>query len=81
LQQHIFNEKKDLHVSTSVGQRYLVWRGRTARQFWFQLVKTKPELGLVFGTRFGTGASFSVLSKNQNPDLGFLKGKKIGKKD
>jgi hypothetical protein len=44
-------------------------------------VKTKPELGLVFGTRFGTGASFSVLSKDQNPDLGFLKGKKIGKKD
>ncbi len=54
--------------------RYLVWSGRTARRFWFQLVKTKPELGLVFGTRFGTGASFSVLSKDQNPDLGFLKG-------
>jgi hypothetical protein len=40
-------------------------------------VKTKSELGLVFGTRFGTGTSFSVLSKNQNPDLGFLKGKKL----
>jgi hypothetical protein len=37
-------------------------------------------LGLVFGTRFGTGASFSVLSKNQNPVLGFLKGKKLGKR-
>jgi hypothetical protein len=72
-------KKKDCMFQLVLG-RYLVWRDRTAGSG-FQLVKTKPELGLVFGTRFGTGASFSVLSKNQNPVLGFLKGKKIGNKD
>jgi hypothetical protein len=42
----------------------LVWRVRTTGWFW--LVKTKLELGLIFGSEFRTGTKVSIFSKTQN---------------
>jgi hypothetical protein len=51
----------------------LVWRVRTTGWFW--LVKTKLELGLIFGPEFRTGTKVSIFSKTRNqtkPKLGIL---------
>jgi hypothetical protein len=49
------------------------WFGGVRTTGWFWLVKTKLELGLIFGPEFRTGTKVSIFSKTQNqtkPKLG-----------
>jgi hypothetical protein len=63
-------------ILSSLNQYWVsAWFGGLGTTGWFWLVKTKLELGLIFGPEFRTGTKVSIFSKTRNqtkPKLGIL---------